>query len=34
MTTPFFQLMRYEDGMLKEMYDYLDEERARSEYGG
>jgi ketosteroid isomerase-like protein len=31
-TTPFFQLMRYEDGRLKELYDYLDEDRARSEY--
>ena len=31
-TTRFFQVMRYEDGRLKELYDYLDEERARSEY--
>jgi ketosteroid isomerase-like protein len=31
-TTPFFQLMRYEDGRLKEMYDYQDEARARAEY--
>jgi ketosteroid isomerase-like protein len=31
-TTPFFQLMRYEDGRLKEMYDYLDESKARAEY--
>jgi ketosteroid isomerase-like protein len=31
-TTPFFQLMRYRDGLLVELRDYLDGERARGEY--
>jgi ketosteroid isomerase-like protein len=31
-TTPFFQLMRYQDGHLKELRDYLDGDQARGEY--
>jgi hypothetical protein len=31
-TTPFFQLMRYRDGLLVELHDFLDEAQARSEY--
>jgi ketosteroid isomerase-like protein len=31
-TTPFFQLMRYEEGRMTELRDYLDEARARADY--
>jgi ketosteroid isomerase-like protein len=31
-TTPFFQVMRYRDGLMVELRDYLDGERARGEY--
>jgi ketosteroid isomerase-like protein len=31
-TTPFFQVMRYREGRLEELWDFLDEDRARSEY--
>jgi ketosteroid isomerase-like protein len=31
-TTPFFQVMRYRDGRLQELWDFLDEGRARGEY--
>ena len=31
-TTPVFQLMRYEEGRLQELRDFLDEDQARSEY--
>ncbi len=31
-TTPFFQVMRYEGGRLKELRDFLDEDQARAEY--
>jgi ketosteroid isomerase-like protein len=31
-TTPFFQVMRYRDGRLEELWDFLDEETARGEY--
>jgi len=31
-TTPFFQVMRYRGGRLEELWDFLDEDRARSEY--
>ena len=31
-TTPFFQLMRYRDGLLIELRDFLDGDRARDEY--
>ena len=32
MKTPFFQVMRYRDGRLEELCDFLDEDQARSEY--
>jgi ketosteroid isomerase-like protein len=31
-TTPFFQLMRYRDGRLQELRDFLDGDQARAEY--
>jgi ketosteroid isomerase-like protein len=31
-TTPVFQVMRYRDGRLEELWDFLDEGQARSEY--
>jgi ketosteroid isomerase-like protein len=31
-TTPFFQLMRYREGRLEELRDFLDEGQARAEY--
>ena len=31
-TTPFFQLMRYREGRLVELRDFLDEGQARGEY--
>jgi ketosteroid isomerase-like protein len=31
-TTPFFQVMRYRDGLIVELRDFLDEERARGVY--
>jgi ketosteroid isomerase-like protein len=31
-TTPFFQVMRYEDGRLKELRDFLDRDQARAVY--
>ena len=30
--TPFFQLMRYRDGRLEELRDFLDGDQARAEY--
>src|SRR5262249_3022291 len=31
-TTPFFQVMRYRDGLIVELRDFLDEGQARTEY--
>jgi ketosteroid isomerase-like protein len=31
-TTPFFQLMRYRDGRLIELHDFMEGDQARSEY--
>jgi ketosteroid isomerase-like protein len=31
-TTPFFQLMRYREGLLVELRDYLDGDQAHSDY--
>ena len=31
-TTPFFQVMRYRDGRLQELRDFLHEDQARGEY--